>query len=138
VRTGTRTANASERRRDNEIVMLAIKRAYDPPSPKDGVRFLVDGLWPRGIKKTDLQIEAWLKDVAPSRSLRQWFGHDPEKWPAFKQRYFKELHARPDAFEPLRKAARRGRVTLVYAAHDEEHNNAVALKEYLEKRATAA
>jgi uncharacterized protein YeaO (DUF488 family) len=118
--------------------MLAIKRVYDPPSPKDGVRFLVDGLWPRGVKKTDLQIEAWLKEIAPSRPLCQWFGHDPEKWTEFKQRYFQELLGRPDSIEPLRKAARRGRVTLVYAARDEEHNNAVALKEYLEKCATAA
>jgi uncharacterized protein YeaO (DUF488 family) len=118
--------------------MLAIKRAYDPLSPKDGVRFLVDGLWPRGVKKTDLQIEAWLKDAAPSRGLRQWFRHDRRKWPEFKRRYFEELDRRPEAWEPLRKAARRGHVTLVYAAHDQEHNNAAALKEYLEKHATSA
>jgi len=124
--------------RDNETVMLAIKRAYDPPSPKDGARFLVDGLWPRGVKKTDLQIETWLKDVAPSRALRQSVAHDPKKWPEFKRRYFKELDARPESWELLRKAAHRGRVTLVYAAHDAEHNNAVALKEYLETHPTSA
>ncbi len=123
--------------------MLALKRAYEKTGPQDGKRFLVDRLWPRGVKKTDLGIDGWLKDVAPSDALRRWFGHDPERWATFRRRYFAELDAHPEACEPIRAAARQGRVTLVYSAHDTEHNNAVALKEYLEaytglKKRTAA
>ena len=112
--------------------MLALKRAYERAAPEDGARFLVERLWPRGIKKTDLQIEAWLRDVAPSDALRRWFAHDPKKWPEFRRRYFTELDIHPEAWERIRSAARHGRVTLVYSAHDTEHNNAVALKEYLQ------
>jgi len=112
--------------------MLSLKRAYEQAAPEDGVRFLVERLWPRGIKKTDLQIEAWVKDVAPSDALRRWFAHDPKKWPEFRRRYFAELNRHPEAWEQICSAARRGRVTLVYSAHDTEHNNAVALKEYLQ------
>lgn len=113
--------------------MIRIKRAYAPPEPDDGRRFLVDRLWPRGIKKENLQIDGWLKDVAPSTDLRKWFGHDPDRWDEFKARYLSELEDKQDALEPIRAAARQGNVTLVYTAHDEEHNNAVALREYLEK-----
>jgi uncharacterized protein YeaO (DUF488 family) len=113
--------------------MIALKRAYEDAAPEDGVRFLVERLWPRGVKKTDLKIDGWLKEVAPSAELRRWFSHDPAKWEAFEQRYFQELDRHPEAADPIRKAARRGRVTLVYAAHDTEHNNAVALKQYLTK-----
>ena len=112
--------------------MVSLKRAYEKAAASDGIRFLVERLWPRGVKKTDLQVNAWLKDVAPSDALRRWFGHDPNKWNEFRQRYFAELDGHPEACEPIRIAASHGRVTLVYSAHDQEHNNAVALKEYLE------
>lgn len=112
--------------------MFKLKRAYEEPAAADGRRFLVERLWPRGVKKETLQVEAWLKDVAPSTGLRRWFGHDPAKWETFRRRYFEELDARPDAWRPLLAAARRGRVTLVYSSHDTQHNNAVALKDYLE------
>ena len=113
--------------------MIWVKRAYVPPTEADGIRFLVDRLWPRGIKKEDLRIDAWLKEVAPSDELRKWFGHDPEKWEEFRERYTKELDGRSDALDPLRKAEQQGDVTLVFAAKDTEHNNAVALKAYLKE-----
>lgn len=111
--------------------MLALKRAYEGAAAEDGSRFLVERLWPRGVKKADLHVDAWLKDVAPSDALRRWFGHDPQKWAEFQQRYFRELDAHPQAWQPLLQAARRGRVTLVYSARDTQHNNAVALRNYL-------
>ena len=111
--------------------MIKLKRAYDSASSDDGIRFLVERLWPRGVKKTALGLDAWLKDVAPSTRLRQWFSHDPAKWAEFQRRYRRELDAKREALEPILKAARRGRVTLVYSSHDAEHNNAVALKAYL-------
>jgi uncharacterized protein YeaO (DUF488 family) len=112
--------------------MIALKRAYEKAAPEDGVRFLVERLWPRGIKKTDLKMDAWVRDVAPSDALRRWFAHDPKKWPEFRQRYSAELDSHPQGWEPIRSAARHGRVTLIYSSHDTEHNNAVALKEYLQ------
>ena len=112
--------------------MIRLKRVYDKASLEDGSRFLVERLWPRGVKKTALQIDAWLKDVAPSDALRRWFAHDPAKWNEFRRRYWEELRAHAEALAPLREAARHGTVTLVYSSRDEEHNNAVALKEYLE------
>ena len=114
--------------------MIKLKRAYDSASKDDGIRFLVERLWPRGVKKTALRFDAWLKDVAPSTGLRQWFSHDPAKWTEFQRRYRRELDATPEALEPILKAARRGRVTLVYSSHDAEHNNAVVLKAYAEAR----
>lgn len=114
--------------------MIKLKRAYEPAAREDGTRFLVERLWPRGVKKTTLRLDAWLKDVAPSTELRQWFGHDPAKWPEFQRRYRAELGANAEALEPIMKAARRGRVTLVYSSHDQEHNNAVVLKAYVESR----
>ncbi|HLK47694.1 MAG TPA: DUF488 domain-containing protein [Bryobacteraceae bacterium] len=111
---------------------FALKRVYEKAAPEDGVRFLVEKLWPRGIKKTDLRLDGWLKDVAPSDALRRWFAHDAKKWAEFRRRYFAELEKHPEAWGPLRSAAQRGRVTLVYSSHDAEHNNAVALREYLE------
>ena len=111
---------------------IKLKRAYDPVDSADGTRFLVERLWPRGVKKTDLQVEAWLKDVAPSTALRRWFGHDPKKWSEFRRRYFRELTANTAALEPIIEAGRHGPVTLVYSSHDLEHNNAVALKDYVE------
>lgn len=114
--------------------MIRIKRVYSPPAKEDGKRFLVDRLWPRGIKKEALKLEAWLKEAAPSDSLRRWFGHDPGKWREFQRRYAKELDAKPGLWEPLLTAARKGDLTLLFAAKDEERNNAVALKSYLERK----
>lgn len=111
--------------------MIQLKRVYDAPEDHDGVRFLVERLWPRGVKKSSLSIEVWLKDVAPSTELRQWFGHDPARWNEFRQRYLAELKKCPDAWRPILDAARHGTVTLVYSSHDTEHNNAVALREFL-------
>lgn len=108
-----------------------LKRAYDAPAADDGARFLVERLWPRGVRKADLPLDAWLKDVAPSTELRRWFAHDPDKWPEFRRRYFAELKQHAAALTPLIAAARQGPTTLVYSAHDTEHNAAVALREYL-------
>jgi uncharacterized protein YeaO (DUF488 family) len=115
-------------------MMIALKRAYDRPTKNDGRRFLVDRVWPRGIARDDLRIDAWLKDLAPSAGLRKWFGHDPAKWDAFKKRYAEELEQRSAMLDELVERARAGHVTLVFAARDVEHNNAVALKEQLERR----
>lgn len=112
---------------------LKIKRAYEPASAEDGVRVLVDRIWPRGLSKETARIDAWLKDLAPSTELRRWFGHDPGRWSEFRRRYFRELEARPGLVEQLR-AMRRGRtLTLVYAARDREHNNARALGEFVDR-----
>lgn len=114
--------------------MIRLKRVYEPPEPRDGARFLVERLWPRGMSKQQLRVDGWLRDVAPSTELRLWFSHDPHKWDEFRRRYFAELDRRPETWQPLLEAARTGTVTLVFSARDTEHNNAVALKEYLEKR----
>ncbi|MFW6174209.1 MAG: DUF488 domain-containing protein [Chloroflexota bacterium] len=115
--------------------LLRVKRVYDPPEAADGRRFLVDRVWPRGVKKADLQIEAWLRDASPSTELRRWFDHDPLKWAEFKRRYCEELQERADALRPLEEALERGEtVTLLYAARDTDHNNAVALAECLRGR----
>jgi uncharacterized protein YeaO (DUF488 family) len=111
--------------------MINIKRVYDPVSGTDGTRLLVERLWPRGVKKTSLKIDSWLKDVAPSTELRQWFSHDPAKWDEFRHRYFNELKINPEAWQPIIEAAHQGVVTLIYSSHDTEHNNAVALEEFL-------
>ena len=111
--------------------MIQIKRVYDPINNSDGTRLLVERLWPRGVKKTSLEIKAWLKDVAPSTELRKWFSHDPTKWHDFCSRYLAELQANPDAWRPIIEAARHGPVTLIYSSHDTEHNNAVALRDFL-------
>ncbi len=114
--------------------MIRIKRAYEPASPKDGRRFLVERLWPRGVKKEALVMEAWLKDVAPSTELRKWYAHRVERWPEFQRRYREELDANRDAWKPLLDASARGTVTLLYGARDVEHNSAVVLREYLLER----
>ena len=118
--------------------MITLKRAYDPVSATDGTRYLVERLWPRGVQKAKLHIDAWLKDVAPSTELRKWFTHDPDKWDEFRRRYFRELDSGPETWRPIVSAARRGRVTLVYSSHDTQHNNAVALQEYLRTRSHQA
>jgi uncharacterized protein YeaO (DUF488 family) len=114
--------------------MLKLKRAYDPASNADGTRILVERLWPRGLSKEQVHVDTWLKEVGPSTDLRKWFGHDPEKWPQFRTRYFRELDARPEAWQPILSQARRGTVTLIYSSHDAVHNNAVALQEYLQAK----
>jgi uncharacterized protein YeaO (DUF488 family) len=111
---------------------IKLKRAYEMAAHDDGIRYLVERLWPRGVKKEALHIEAWLKEVAPSDALRRWFKHDPKKWEEFRRRYLRELDENAEAWEPILDAARHATVTLVYSAHDTEHNNAVALKAYLE------
>jgi uncharacterized protein YeaO (DUF488 family) len=112
--------------------MIKIKRAYDPPEPDDGKRFLVDRLWPRGVKKEDLKIEAWLKEISPSNELRKEFSHDPEHWEEFKRRYEDELAGHNEDLEALLDTARKQDITLVYAAKNTRYNNAAALKEFLE------
>jgi uncharacterized protein YeaO (DUF488 family) len=111
--------------------MLKLKRAYEPASRADGRRVLVERLWPRGLSKSRLSIDAWLKEVGPSAELRKWFGHDPAKWSSFRTKYFAELDSRPESWQPIVQAGLRGTVTLIYSSHDPQHNNAVALAEYL-------
>ena len=110
---------------------IRLKRAYDPPSAEDGVRVLVDRLWPRGLRKTSAAIAHWMKDIAPSTELRRWFGHDPERWPEFRRRYAEELREHAPELDQLRELARHNPVTLVFGARDEDHNDAVVLRELL-------
>ncbi len=117
--------------------MIRTKRAYDQPSRGDGTRFLVDQLWPRGIKKDDLELAGWLRQVAPSSPLRKWFGHDPTRWTEFRRKYLSELARKPEAWGPLLEAAKNGDVTLVFGAKDIEHNNALALQAFLQKKLKA-
>jgi uncharacterized protein YeaO (DUF488 family) len=112
---------------------IQVKRVYDPPAKGDGFRVLVDRVWPRGVSKAAAAVDLWMKEVAPTSKLRTWFGHDPEKWAEFRQRYRAELRERKAELAELKAHARRGRVTLVFGARDTEHNQAVALQEMLEK-----
>ena len=114
--------------------MIKLKRVYETPSTKDGLRVLVERLWPRGLTKERAAVDLWLKDVAPSAELRKWFGHDPARWQQFQERYRRELRDKKDAIQLLKKKGKEGTVTLVYAARDEEHNGALALKTVLERR----
>jgi uncharacterized protein YeaO (DUF488 family) len=114
--------------------MIQLKRVYEKPEPHDGARFLVERLWPRGLHKADVQMDGWQKEAGPSDQLRKWFSHDPEKWTGFQRKYFAELDARPEAWDPILKAAEHGTLTLLYSSHDTEHNNAVALKRYVEAK----
>jgi len=113
---------------------LKIKRVYEPPEKKDGFRILVDRLWPRGMTKEKAAIDLWLKEIAPSTELRKWFGHEPGKWAEFKKRYRHELQENKEAVQILKDQMKKGPVTLVYAAKDETHNEALVLKEIIEKR----
>ena len=113
--------------------MIKLKRAYEKPARDDGERILVERLWPRGLTKLEAKIDLWLKDIAPSTELRRWFGHDPDKWDKFRQRYQKELNFKVDLIKLLKRKAKAGTVTLIYAARDEEHNGALVLKEFLQK-----
>ena len=110
---------------------VKLKRAYEPPTVDDGTRILIDRLWPRGVKKANAAIDEWMKEIAPSTELRKWFGHDPERWPEFQRRYKSEIQQHDVQLERLRALARQGRITLVFSAHDEAHNDAVVLKDLL-------
>ena len=111
---------------------LRLKRAYEPADPGDGMRVLVDRLWPRGLHKDAAGIDLWLKEIAPSTELRQWFGHDPARWKEFQRKYRAELRAHTDLLDKIKEALREGQVTLLFAAHDEEHNNAVVISDLLD------
>jgi uncharacterized protein YeaO (DUF488 family) len=113
-------------------MQVRVKRIYEKASPTDGVRVLVDRVWPRGLSKNDADIDVWLKDLAPTTRLRKWFGHDPDKWPEFKRRYASELIRKGDLIDDLLERAKRRKVTLLFSARERRFNNAVALKEYLE------
>jgi uncharacterized protein YeaO (DUF488 family) len=110
---------------------IRIKRAYEPSSSHDGTRILVDRLWPRGLKKSDAHIAQWMKEIAPSGELREWFGHDPARWEEFRSRYKTELRTKRDLLAELQDVAKKGPLTLIYSAHDEAHNQAVVLREAL-------
>jgi uncharacterized protein YeaO (DUF488 family) len=111
--------------------VISLRRVYEDDAGGDDLRFLVERLWPRGVRRSALRLTDWLRHVAPSTELRTWFGHDPRRWEEFRRRYVAELDAHPEAWQPLRDAAAAGDVTLLYSSRDAEHNNAVALREYL-------
>lgn len=113
--------------------MIRLKRVYDPPSPKDGTRVLVDRVWPRGLSRAKIKIGAWMGDLGPSTPLRKWFAHDPAKWEVFRTRYLRELAGKRSMLDQLSACARGGRLTLVYGARDPLRNQAVVIKEMLEK-----
>jgi uncharacterized protein YeaO (DUF488 family) len=114
------------------------KRVYDPAAESDGVRILVDRIWPRGLTKEEAHLDLWLKDIGPTDALRKWFGHEPDRWPEFRQRYFAELAGKSDLLHQISERAHQGKVTLLFGASDSEMNNAVALREYLERRSVPA
>ena len=113
--------------------MIKLKRAYEKPTREDGERILVERLWPRGLTKLEAKIDLWLKDIAPSAELRKWFGHEPEKWVEFRRRYKQELKDKGELIKQLKRLARAGTITLIYAARDEERNSALVLKGVLQK-----
>ena len=115
---------------------VRLKRAYDRAAAGDGIRILIDRLWPRGVKKANAAIDQWAKDISPSTALRKWFGHNPARWEEFRYRYAGEVHEHPDELNKLRALARQGPITLVFSAHDEVHNDAVALRDFLLGRST--
>jgi uncharacterized protein YeaO (DUF488 family) len=119
-------------------MQIKIKRVYEPPAPDDGQRVLVDRLWPRGLRREDARLDAWLREIAPSEELRRWFGHDPARWDEFQTRYRRELEdaERQAALEELRSRAQRGPLTLLFAAKDAEHCNAQVLREVLAEQST--
>jgi uncharacterized protein YeaO (DUF488 family) len=110
---------------------IKLKRAYEPPAAEDGTRILIDRLWPRGVAKTEAAIDEWMKEIAPSTELRKWFGHDPDRWQEFRRRYQSEIRERSEQYARLRALAQHGPITLVFAAKDEEHNDAVVLRDLL-------
>jgi uncharacterized protein YeaO (DUF488 family) len=115
---------------------IRLKRAYEPPGAGDGIRALIDRLWPRGVSKAEAAIDHWLRELAPSTELRKWFGHDPARWDGFRRRYAAELMEHPERLDQLLQMIEQGSVTLVFGARDEDHNDAVVLKEVLARRAT--
>ncbi len=127
--TGTRSDG-----RESPGKPLRLKRVYEPPEPGDGRRILVDRLWPRGLSKAKAAIDLWPGDIGPSDELRKWFGHDPLKWTEFRKRYLRELAGKKELVDLVLDEARQGTVTLLFGAADVDHNNAVALKAYLERR----
>jgi uncharacterized protein YeaO (DUF488 family) len=116
------------------VGVISLARVYDQAETGDQPRFLVERLWPRGVRRADLRPSTWLPEVGPSHELRKWFGHEPQKWDGFRRRYFAELDAHPEAWQSLRDATAAGDITLLYSSHDVEHNNAVALRDYLMAR----
>jgi len=112
---------------------VRLKRAYEQPSPSDGYRVLIDRLWPRGVSKTEARLDDWVRELAPSAELRRWFGHDPKRFAEFRRRYVMELRRKRRQLAELRRHAKSGRLTLVYSAHDIEHNDAVVLAEILRR-----
>jgi len=116
---------------------VQLKRAYESPARRDGIRILIDRLWPRGVAKESAAIDEWFKDISPSTALRQWFGHDPDRWEEFRRRYVREVRQNPDQLDKLRTLARQGPITLVFSAHDEVHNDAVVLRDLLLGRRVA-
>jgi uncharacterized protein YeaO (DUF488 family) len=115
--------------------MIRVKRVYEPPSAGDGTRVLVDRLWPRGLSKERAAVDLWLKEIAPSTELREWYGHDPARWEEFRRRYRAELSGKQDLIRTLKEKTRQGTVTLVYSSREQQLNNAVALKMFLEGEA---
>jgi uncharacterized protein YeaO (DUF488 family) len=116
-------------------ISIRIKRVYDPSSPQDGLRILVDRLWPRGLSKEKAKVDLWLREIAPSNELRKWYGHEPDKCTEFKKKYLKEIEEKKAEFELLRKKARQGTVTFLFSSREEKLNNAAALKEFVESKA---
>jgi uncharacterized protein YeaO (DUF488 family) len=112
---------------------IQLKRVYEPPAPEDGVRILVDRLWPRGLSKEKAAVDHWMKEIAPSAELRKWFGHDPDRWAEFRRRYMAELRQHTGLLDQIRELASERKVTLLFGAHDQEHNDAVVLAEVLVK-----
>jgi len=112
---------------------IRIKRVYEEPDKDDGVRILVDRLWPRGLTKEKARVDLWLKEIAPSTELRKWFDHDPKKWKSFRGRYETEIRHKDDLIKVLNQKVREGTITLIYGARDEKHNEALVLKHILEK-----
>ena len=131
--SGQRNSQATEAESKRRDMNIKIKRVYEQADKKDGERILVDRLWPRGLTKEKANVDLWLKEIAPSTELRKWFGHDPEKWRSFRRRYETEIRHNDDLIKLLKQKARKGTVTLVYGARDEKHNEALVLKQFLER-----
>ena len=110
---------------------VRLKRAYEPPAASDGTRVLIDRLWPRGVRKDAAALDLWLRDIGPSTELRKWFGHEPSRWAEFRRRYADEIAQKPQLLAQLRDIARQGVLTMVYSAHDEQHNDALVLQELI-------
>jgi uncharacterized protein YeaO (DUF488 family) len=129
--SGQRSSPATKA--ESRTMKIKIKRVYEQPDKDDGVRILVDRLWPRGLTKEKACVDLWLKDIAPSSELRKWFAHDPEKWKRFRERYETEINHNHDLIKVLKQKAKKGTITLIYGARDERHNEALVLKQFLER-----